>query len=223
MSRGLPGEVALVLVADAPTVGAARLVAQVAAILEAVPPGSVLVIERDGPASAPASDDAERFARLRALRELTAACGAALVVSARVDLALGAGADGVQLPEGGLDAATVRRHFPGLRVGRSCHDAGGLTRAALAGADWATLAPVWAPLSKTGEAPPLELAGFEALARGAALPVVALGGVRAERCAALRRAGAGAVASVGGVFDAPSPAAAARAMIDAWRGAGPAP
>ncbi len=213
----LPASVSVVVVADAPAVGAASLVARVAEILSAVPRGRVLILDRDRDASRGGSSDLERFRRLVALRELTSGQGAHLVVSSRPDLASAAGADGVQLPEAGLDAATVRRAFPTLWIGRSCHDAQGLAQAAAGGADWAILAPVWAPLSKVATSPPLGLEGFGALARSARLPIVALGGVTADNCAALRPAGARAVASLGGVVLAPAPKEAAAALVRAFQ------
>jgi thiamine-phosphate pyrophosphorylase len=216
-TRGLPADVAVVLLADAPTVGPAALVSLVAEILSAVPRGALLVLDRDRDVSRGGSSDSERFQRLIALRALTLEGGASLVVSGRADLAVASGADGVQLPEAGLDAATVRRHFPTLGIGRSCHDAPGLARAATEGADWAILAPVWAPLSKAATSPPLGLDGFSALAGAARLPIVALGGVTPGNCAALRGVGARAVASLGGILQAPAPNEAAAALVDAFR------
>ncbi|MEZ4268946.1 MAG: thiamine phosphate synthase [Myxococcota bacterium] len=219
--RGLPDEVAVVLVADAPTLGPRATIERVAEILAAVPRGSVLVLDRDRVVSRGGSSDLERFERAARLRELTSRHGACLVISGRADLAAAVGADGVQLPEAGLDAATVRRVFPALWVGRSCHDAAGLERAADDGADWAILAPVWAPLSKVATSPPLGLDGFGDLVRAARLPIVALGGVTADRAGALREAGARAVASLGGILQACEPKDAAVALVAAFRAAAP--
>lgn len=205
------------MVADAPTVGPAALVACVAEILSAVPRGSVLILDRDRDVSRGGSSDLERFRRLVTLRALTWERGASLVVSGRPDLAQATQADGVQLAEVGLDAATVRRAFPSLRIGRSCHDALGLAQAAADSADWATLAPVWAPLSKDATSPPLGLEGFRALVAAARLPIVALGGVTADNCSALRAAGAHAVASLGGIVQAPAPKDAAAALVRAFQ------
>lgn len=216
--RGFFDGVAVVLVADAPTAGAHHLVERVAEILGAVPRGALLVLERDLPEPRGGSSDIERLTRVRRLRELASRHGAPLVVSGRVDLALAGGADGVQLPELGLDAATVRRRFPQLRVGRSVHDAAGLSAAELEGAHWAILAPVWRPLSKEATSPALGLEAFRELTAGTSVPIVALGGVTADRCAPLRGAGACAVASLGGILLAESPRAAAAKLVAAFRG-----
>ena len=75
---------------------------------------------------------------------------------------------------------------PGM-VGRSCHDAAELRAAAAEGADYATLSPIFRPISKPGYGPPLGLSRLADLCAGAGLPVYALGGI--ETAARRRRAG----------------------------------
>jgi thiamine-phosphate pyrophosphorylase len=201
--------VRLILVADAATVGA-RVLPVVAEVLAALPAGTTMVLDRDPGCR----DDRRRLARLAALRDVTARAGAPLVVSQRADLAALCGADGVQLPERALPAAAVRRAFPGLWLGRSCHDGAGLAAAAEGGADWALLSPIAAPLSgKAASGPPLGVEGFAALSATVALPVFALGGVDSELAAALRSRGAQGVACVGFVFGAADPVKNARSLL----------
>ena len=145
----------LFLIADAPTVGDdRRLIDLVGAVLAAAALGRLAIVDRDRAPHAGGTSDRDRFARLEALRALTSDRGAWLIVNGRVDLAVAAGADGVQLPERGLAAAEVRETFPALRVGRSCHDLAGARAAAAAGAHWVVLAPVFAPLSKPAPSRP---------------------------------------------------------------------
>lgn len=212
-----PPRPALLLIADAPTVGAERAREAVAAVLARVPGPLVAVVDRDrDPARGGASDRA-RLARLEVLRGLTAAVGAALFVTGRADLASAVGADGVQLPERGLPVEAARGAFPGLLFGRSCHDRAGLLAAAAAGAGWATLAPVRAPWSKpTPSGPPLGVDGFRRAIAGAGLPVYALGGIGPDLVAGLADAGAAGVATIGGVFGQADPAAAAAALLAPW-------
>lgn len=214
----LPGGATLVLVADAPAVGPARVVAVVAEVLRALPPGSVLVIDRDRPAARGGSSDRARLERLRDLRVLTRERGSLLVVTGRPDLAAAAGADGVQLPEEGLDPRLVRRSFPGLLVGRSCHDLEGVLAAGAAGADWVTLAPVFPPVSKAAAGAALGLGSLRDIAARSQVPVVALGGVTSESAAPLREAGCAAAGVLGAVLLAPDPAAAAERVLLAFGG-----
>jgi thiamine-phosphate pyrophosphorylase len=122
------------------------------------------------------------------LRRTTADAGALLLVSRRVDVALACGADGVHLPEAGLDPASARELDEALLVGASRHDAEGLE--ATTGADYVFLSPVH-PVPGKGR--PLGAAGFDALARRSPLPVIALGGMTPDRIRELRHASGVAV------------------------------
>jgi thiamine-phosphate pyrophosphorylase len=138
---------------------------------------------------------------------------ARVLVNRRVDVALAAGADGVHL---GGDAMTPReaRRLLGEAawIGVSTHAPDEIDTAS--GADYAHLAPVFAPLSKASTRPPL---GLRALARAAerGLPVMAQGGVEASRVRALIAAGASGVAVTGTLSSARDVGAAARALREA--------
>lgn len=98
-------------------------------------------------------------------------------------------------------------------LGRSCHHHGELAQAAAAGADYATLSPIFPTESKPGYGPAL---GPPALAGTPNLPVYALGGIttpaQAGRCT---RAGATGVAVMGALMRAADPAALAAELIAA--------
>jgi thiamine-phosphate pyrophosphorylase len=120
--------------------------------------------------------------------------GLRVLVNGRPDVAEAAGAHGVQLPEEGLPVEEVRRAFPRLVIGASCHSAPAAARATAAGADILVFGPVFATPGKEGWP-----AGSEALAEVAAatrLPVFAIGGVTAAEVAAVRRAGAAGIAAI---------------------------
>ncbi|HEX6041790.1 thiamine phosphate synthase [Longimicrobium sp.] len=151
-----------------------------------------------------------------ALRYLVAGRGAWLVVNDRADVALAAGADGVQVGARGLTAADARRVMGDARVvGVSVHSADE-AREALDGApDFLLVGAIW----ETPSHPDRAGAGVERIREVAALgvPTVAIGGVTPARAADARRAGAAGVAVLRGVWDAPDPAAAVRAYLDFWK------
>jgi thiamine-phosphate diphosphorylase len=89
-------------------------------------------------------------------------------------------------------------------VGRSCHSAAELARAAAEGCRWATLSPIFASTSKPGYGPTLGPASLV----GAPLPTWALGGVDANNAGDCLRAGAAGVAVMGAVMGAADPAEA---------------
>jgi thiamine-phosphate pyrophosphorylase len=126
-----------------------------------------------------------------------------LLVNGRLDIALGAGADGAHLPADGVPAAALRERFgPGVLLGVSCHSVAEVERAQGDGADYATFGPVYATPSKAAYGPP---AGLGALARaaGAGIPVYALGGVTLARLGEVASAGAAGVAGIR-LFQPPS-------------------
>ncbi len=130
----------LCLIADRPTFGATRLLAVLPDVL-AVAGRRAIVIDRGD-----CGDDEGFTTRLAHLTQLLSLCaapppGALLMVSARVDLALAAGADGVQLLSWACRPGSVRATFPRLLVGRSCHERAGLERSGGRGRDWALLSP----------------------------------------------------------------------------------
>ncbi|SFL84104.1 thiamine phosphate synthase [Methylobacterium pseudosasicola] len=148
----------------------------------------------------------------------TRAAGAFLTVGGDVALAQALGADGVHLGGGsGPEAIAAAREVLrlGALIGVSVHTHAEAEIAATAGADYITLSPIYPTASKPGYGPALGPEGI-ATARGAGLPVVALGGVTPDRVPACRDAGAAGIAVMGGLMRAADPAAAARAFLAAW-------
>jgi thiamine-phosphate pyrophosphorylase len=84
--------------------------------------------------------------------------------------------------------------------------------------------PVFATTSKAGLPTPLGLDGLTAAAGGAGvagqrspIPVLGIGGITADSVAEVLTAGADGVAVIGGIWNAPDPVAAARALAAAVR------
>ncbi|HEV7502767.1 MAG TPA: thiamine phosphate synthase [Vicinamibacteria bacterium] len=133
-----------------------------------------------------------------------------LLVNGRPDVALAAGAYGVQVPEEGLPVAEVKRAFPSLTVGASCHSVEAARRAAGEGADFVLLGPIFATPGK--EERTLGLDVLAAAAAAVAVPLHAIGGVTPARVPALRAAGAQGGAAIRPFREGP-----ADAIIRAFR------
>lgn len=127
---------------------------------------------------------------------------APVLVNARADVALAAGAAGVHLPSGeaALSASEVRTLWLKASplapmIGVSCHTLEDVRGAEAQGADFAVFGPVFA---KSGVPAPGGLARLEAVCRRehALLPVLALGGVNEENAESCMRAGAAGVAGI---------------------------
>ena len=119
-----------------------------------------------------------------------------ILVNARLDVAIASGAAGVHLPATGLPLERTRRRYPDLLLGVSTHRLDEIASARDAGADYVVFGPIFAPTSKASVQPPV---GVELLAEAATLgiPVLALGGVTAERLPSIAAAGAAGVAAIG--------------------------
>lgn len=185
-----------------------------AAVEQAVRGGVALVDlrEKDLPA-------VELLALARRLRALTKG-RALLVINDRVDVALASEADGVHLPEMGLPVEDARALIgPGKLVGRSVHSVDAAVAAARAGADYAILGTIYATASKPGVQPAgpalvaeAARAVFEQAPDDAPMPLLAIGGMTAERIPEVMAAGAWGVAVVSAVLEATDPAEAARRL-----------
>jgi thiamine-phosphate pyrophosphorylase len=196
----------VVLITDRATCPTPEMLGKLAAILEAVPRGSVRVQVRE--------KDLDGGPLLELVREVLAMArprGAEVWVNDRADVALAASADGVHLPERGLAIADARAL--GLTVGCSRHSMDDALAAARDGADIVQLGPIWSTPSKQGVLEPL---GPDALAVRLAVPLVAIGGIDSpERAREAARAGADAVAVIRAAWTSVDPAATIAAMCEA--------
>lgn len=147
-------------------------------------------------------------------RMLVAALPVPVIVNDRVDVALAAGAAGAHLGAEDIPAAAARAFVPhgfvlGVSVG--C-DAEAPNAAA---ADYVGIGPVFATSSKSDAGAAIGATEFARLARLAARPAIAIGGITAENAPALRGAGAAGVAVIRAVMGAANPEAAARQLSSA--------
>jgi thiamine-phosphate pyrophosphorylase len=151
-----------------------------------------------------ALSDRALLAVVSAVRAALRSTTTRLLVNGRPDIALAAGADGVQVPEDGLPVADVKRAFPSLTVGASCHSVDTVRRAAGEGADFVLLGPVFATPGK--EERTLGLDALAAAASAVRVPVHAIGGVTPARVPALRAAGARGGAAIRPFLEGPADA-----------------
>ena len=158
----------------------------------------------------------EQYRLALALRTLTRAHEALLIINDHADLAVAADADGVHLGQDDLPPAAVRAlpGFDGRLIGRSTHSLAQAQLAVREGADYVAVGPVYATPTKEGR----PAVGTGLVARVAGVidrPFVAVGGIDLGNAPAVIDAGAPAVAVVRAVYDAPDPAEATRRLHEA--------
>ena len=157
----------------------------------------------------------ERRALLAVLVELGRWCGAMVGAHEDLDAVIKVGAGGVHLPSGG-DPRAARALLPLGLIGASAHSAAEAAALLHAGADYATLSPIFLTASKPGYGPAIGPGGLAAAAAAAPGPVVALGGIGPDNAALCRAAGAAGIAVMGEVMRAADPQAAVARLIRAW-------
>lgn len=119
-----------------------------------------------------------------------------ILVNDRLDVALAAGAHGVHLPTHGFPVAEVRRCYPDLLLGTSCHNLEELRRAEQGGADFAVFGPLFETASKKAYGPPLGLEALAEAIEAVGIPVLALGGINLTNAADCLRVGAAGLAAI---------------------------
>jgi thiamine-phosphate pyrophosphorylase len=173
---------------------AKRPVAEVAAALFAGGCRWLSVREKDLPAG-------ERRMLLKQILALAEDCGATVTVHDDLGAAAALGM-GLHLPAHGSIAEARRVLGAAALIGISAHHAGEIAQAAAAGADYATLSPIFPSDSKPGYGPAL---GRDVLRGPWKLPVLALGGIDAGNAASCIDAGASGIAVMGTAMRATSP------------------
>jgi thiamine-phosphate diphosphorylase len=146
---------------------------------------------------------------------LAAVAGSAtrVIVNDRLDVALAGGAHGVHLRADSIPTAMARVLAPpGFLIGRSVHAA---AEAAQAGddADYLIAGTVFPSSSKGEDRRLLGVDGLQSVVRSAHVPVLAIGGVTADRISDIAACGASGIAAIS-LFRNPTPDAAA---VAAWR------
>ena len=126
-----------------------------------------------------------------------------VIVNDRFDVALAAGAHGVHLRADSFAAPRVRARAPSpFLISRSVHSVGDAVAAADAGAvDYLIFGSVFETSSKPGRAS-AGLAALADVASATRIPVLAVGGITAERIGDVMAAGASGVAAIS-MFDTP--------------------
>jgi thiamine-phosphate pyrophosphorylase len=150
------------------------------------------------------------------LRPIAQKRDVAFILNDRPDLAKKSGCDGAHVGQTDMPIAQARKILGDLTMGVTCHNSRHLAmEAGEAGADYVAFGAFYATTTKE----PPEMAEVETLklwAETMEIPCVAIGGITAENCAPLVRAGAEFLAVVGAVWNAPQgPAAGVKALLKA--------
>ncbi|OGL06034.1 MAG: thiamine-phosphate diphosphorylase [Candidatus Rokubacteria bacterium RIFCSPLOWO2_02_FULL_68_19] len=158
---------------------------------------------------------AEFLALAHSLREVTRRVGARLFINGRLDVALAVGADGLQRGHDAPPLPVLRSRAPDLPIGASVHGVDEAGAAERDGADFIVFGPVYDTPSKRAYGPPQGVDALANVVKAVSVRVFAIGGITADRVAAVRAAGAHGVAVISAILGAGRPAEATKAFIEA--------
>ncbi len=144
-----------------------------------------------------------------------------LIVNDRVDVALAADAQGVHLGREDLPISWARRLLgPDRIIGASAAHRDDAIKVANEGADYIGLGPIYATRSKPDARPAIGAGPIGEVVRAVEIPVIAIGGITADRVPEVLGAGAHGVAVIEAVTRATDPQAAAAVLARAIEGGG---
>lgn len=123
-----------------------------------------------------------------ALKPLCAAAKVPFIINDQVDIALAVDADGVHVGQGDLPVAVVRELIGKNKIlGLSTHSVAQVQAVDAHLVDYIGMGPVFATRSKADPDPVIGVEGLAAMVAAKTVPGVAIGGIKAEHAAAIRR------------------------------------
>ncbi len=159
----------------------------------------------------------------RALREMSAAHKALLIVNDHADLARIVEADGLHVGQGDLPVAEVRQLLgPHQMIGRSNHLLEEAVESQALGADHVALGAIYLTATKASiiDRAPIGPEAVRRVKGAVSVPVVAIGGINEENLGPVVEAGADAICVTGAVGLAKDPEQASRQLVEAILRAG---
>ncbi len=141
-----------------------------------------------------------------------------LIINDRVDVAIAAGADGVHVGQSDLPCSAVREMLgPDKIVGVSINTFDQITEAGKLDIDYLSLSPVFPTPTKPGTTPAFGIEGLKKARQMTSRPMMTIGGIDKNNLGDIIAAGMDGVAVVSAICSAPSPAAAARELLEIIR------
>lgn len=146
------------------------------------------------------------------LRQLTYG-KAVFIVNERVDVALAADADGVQIGENGLPIPVVKSILGSRALcGRSVHDVNGAIKACEHGADFLVLGSMFPTESHPGDKPS-GLPLMVSVSKEIEIPVLGIGGISGSNAMKVMNSGANGVAVIRSILLADDPMKATKGLV----------
>ena len=149
------------------------------------------------------------------LRDYLRSVNVPLIINNDVELAVEIGADGIHIGQSDMPVAEARKLIgPNMILGFSVSNQAEMDAVPVELVDYVGCGPVYPTATKLDAAADMGLQSWAAVAASCPLPVVAIGGIDAERARAIRATGVAAgVAVVSAICAAVDPKQAARELM----------
>lgn len=156
----------------------------------------------------------EQKAQVLPLQQYLRSVGVPLIINDNVALAVEIDAEGIHLGQDDMPVAEARALIgPDKILGLTVTTAEQMAAVNTELVDYIGCGPVFPTITKDDAPPPMGVEGWAELAKLSSLPIVAIGGLNAERTAAIRATGlAAGVAVVSAICAAENPTAAAQQL-----------
>ncbi len=141
---------------------------------------------------------------------------AIFIVNDYLDIALEVGADGVHLGADDLPVQEAKKQAPQLIIGRSTHRLKEAIEAEKAGADYIAFGAIFPTESKGRAVPAQGVEKLREVCQKVKKPVVAIGGIKRENLAEVKKAGASAVAMISEIVLAEDIKERVRELVQLW-------
>ena len=125
--------------------------------------------------------------------EVSKGYDAKIFINSRVDIAYMLGLDGVHLTSRSVPVSVVKRKFPDLIVGKSCHSVEDVLKAQEEGADYVFISPIF---EVEGKGKPIGIEGLKKVLEVAKIPVYALGGINNSNVEEVLKTGVYGIAGI---------------------------
>ena len=161
-------------------------------------------------------DDADMLAEAKTISALCRAYHVPFILNDNVPLAKLCGADGVHVGQDDLSAAEARRLLgPDKIVGATAKTVEAAKKAYEDGADYLGVGTVF-PTSTKDDAELITADEIKQIRKSIQLPLVAIGGIKANKLAELKSFAFDGIAVVSAIIGQPAPKAAALALKKGW-------
>ncbi len=148
------------------------------------------------------------------LRRITSDFDACLIINDRLDIALAAAADGIQIGVSSLPVAVVRQVVgQGKIIGYSAHSIDEALRAQADGADFVTFGPVYPTPSKDAYGAPCGVKKLSDAVSALDIPVIALGGISSMNIEEALSTNVRGIAVISAILAAVDPRIAATSLL----------